>query len=352
MSIYKLTYNTAQGETVDLPPIINRYADIETLRSFAREAGYSPDNWGQTHDDALRSFFKNASIAKTEMAPDNVVWQPFREARKKEDGLFAHDWAVFEERIKHGVLKGIVDGNSKLIGTINVMPKITSRLREKLGIKDDGVQVYETGAGWISESHRGLGLYTAFRREVLAQSGAQSHLLFSQSNGKGASLVNAREGWTLVPWRELPFASALMGWRIGDGLLGNHFMLASGLKVPLVDGGLFQDRPISFQIDPTTGEISEEAKRALQDQFLINIKMKLWTNDYDKAKRFEEKIRQGLRIPAGETAQIVVDHVYANEWLRTIGQDAVYHANGNGGQIAPESEGWGEFTGGAPSLAA
>lgn len=315
MSIFKPTYITADDQVIDLPGSINRHASIGMLQDFARDAGYDPNVWGESHDEALTTFFARASLVKIEVEDplNEIDWNPFYGALKSEPGLFAHDREVFEERIKNRILNGIIDANDKLIGTINVMPKISARIREKLEIDDENVEVYETGAGWTAESHRGLGLYTLFRREVLAQHDMQSRLLFSQSNGKGASLVNIREQWSLVPWRQLPFASALMGWRVGDGILGNEFMLSSGLRVPLAKGGLYQDPPIDFTVDPETGEISEEAKEALEDRFLIQSKMKLWTNDLAKAKRFEKKIREGLNIPKGHTDPAVEKHVY-DDW--------------------------------------
>ena len=347
MSFYKLSYSTKNGEVIDLPGGINKHADIDTLKDFAREAGYAPEKWGDNHDNVLRAFFGKATLAEAEIENplNNIKWEPFWQALEDETALFNHDESIFKERIKNGVLNGILDGNGKLISTINVMPKITSRIRDMLHIEDPNVQVYETGAGWFERSHRGLGLYTLFRRKVLATDDTENRLIFSQANGKGASMVNIRDQWALVPWKKIPFASALMGWRVGEGSLGNQFLLSSGLHVNLPSWGLYQGSSIKFDRDENTGELSEKAQAFLKSGLIDNT-MKLWVNDLDKAKRFEANIRHGLSIHK-DTAENVVDHVYQRQWLAALKRDAVYKPNGNGGQVAPSAIGWGEFTGAA-----
>lgn len=314
MSNFQLAYETKDGKEIILPANINTYANIDTLKRFAESCGYSTDRW-TSRDDGLSSVFGNVTLKQCDIAPEGIDLSPFKSALSREDGLFELPWTVFENRFKDGVLNTLLDENGTLVGTMNVIPKLNDGIKGRLEIKNhpDNPQVYETGAGWTAPQIRGLGVYTKFRQKILEGQHVENRLLFSQSRGKGASNVNIREGWTLVNWKKFPFASALMGWPRGEGILGNKFQLASGLELKLPSGGLYSKPHIDFSGNDR-GEVSELA-REFQNSHRWDLYHHLWTNDYDKLKAFEKNLKSGLGITDAEDG--ITDHVYGT-WLSTI----------------------------------
>lgn len=354
MGIYKLSFGAADGSIVDLPASMNKFTDVEALKAFAAEQGYDSKAWGEDHDQVLSEFFAHATVqgvdveelAKKVTFPVNgdadyiihgVNWRPFFDAVKKEPALFELPEHVFIERIQNGVLNGIIDGNGKLVGTMNVLPKLVNGMRAKLDIDEEPeTQVYETATGWIAEAYRGLGLYTQTRQKVLESEGANEKLLFSQALGKGASNVNIREGWALIDPEQFPFASALMGWPgKSQGWIGQTYQLASGIEVDLPKGGVYQRKSSVSFAPKEDGSLTNPAKTALKHDWSEHYH--LWTNDPAKAKRFETILRKKLRVPEkmeknGKVSNDVVEHTYRG-WLADIAKTLFYKEDGptNGG---------------------
>lgn len=316
MSNYQLAYKKADGEVITLPARINKYADINDLKRFAEEAGYGVDTW-ENREGALSSVFGNVTLQEYDTAPENINLNRFKNALKDEPGLFELDWEIFQERFDKGVLNTVVDGNGSLIATMNVMPKLNDGIKGRLEITDhpDNPQVFETGAGWTAPEVRGLGVYTKFRDTVLESAHVADCLLFSQARGKGASNVNIREGWTLVNWEKFPFASALMGWPRGEGILGNKLQLSSGLELKLPTRGLYKRKHIDFAANDN-GQISDMAQE-FQNSHNWDLHHHLWTNDYEKLEKFEKNIKRGLGLDPDQTNPEIIDYFYAN-WLTTI----------------------------------
>ncbi len=384
MGIYKLSFASADGEVVDLPASINKFTDVDALKEFAAQHGYDPKGWGDDHEQVLKKVFKRAAIKRIEPAtpandvgtpgngssalvknveslpskdttastnPDDwlihgVDWKPFLDAVKEESGLFPQPDSVVRERIQNGSMNGIVDGNGKLIATINVGKKFINGMRAKLDIEDEPeTQVYETGAGWAAHPYRGLGLYTKFRKDVLESEGISDKLIFSQARGKGASNVNIREGWALINPAEIPFASALMGWPVGDGYLGQKFKLASGVEIELPDQGIYADSTLSFAAKDKTGVMSQRAQRFVDKHEWAEY-FHLWVNDPSKAKALDTKLREKHRVSDKDNVtRPIVEHAYKG-WLETIERT---HAPVE--QKVADDEGWsahGQVVPGAP----
>lgn len=312
MSIYKLGYTEANGTVIPLPGSFNKHTELADLQKFASEHGYDPSKWDAGHDAALKSFFENVAFTSVEVEDplNELDWRPFKQAIDEEAGLFPLPWDVFEQRIKDGVLNGILDANGKLVATINVLPKLSAGLKRKLDIEDhpEAPQVYETGAGFANLSHRGLGIYTAFRRVVLKESAAKDRLIFSQSRGKGASHVNVREGWALINSSDYPFATALLGWPESKGLMGQKIQLASGLLLDLPEKGLYVGDSIDFS--------KKELIAGFQETHDWTDYHHFWVNDLEKLRAFEHKIRADLGLKR-LSEEVVVQHTYEN-WLESI----------------------------------
>ncbi len=354
MDVYRLSFKAANGNVVPLPGNFNKHAPAEDLRAFAAKHGYDASKWGASHDETLTAFFGNAALQKIEDPEvlQNVKLDRFFQAVKEESGLFDLDPAVFQKRFREGALKTVIDGNDKLIATLNVLPKLSKGLKHHLNIENhpQNPQVYEVGAGFAARSHRGLGLYSLTRDEVIQSEGVSSKLMFSQNYGKGASSVNRRAGWTLVNWPEFPFASALMAWpKDTEGFVGGKLQLTNGLLLDLPENGFYKGDNISFE-PKTKGALSAQAKRFL-DKHDWNKSHHLWVNDLDKLEKFEEHLRAELGVPKGADSNIVA-FVY-KQWLQAIRKNSFLvnredPTNGNG---------WQEFASGgqqhsAPTAAA
>jgi len=347
MDLFRLSFADAGGNVVPLPGNFNKHTPVEDMRAFACEHGYDASKWSDSHKETLSAFFSHAALERVDdpVISQRVELDPFLKALEEESGLFALDPEIFRERFAKGQLKGIIDGNERLIATINILPKLSPGLKAALNLENhpDNPQVYEAGAGWAARSHRGLGLYTLHRRAVMDSAGASSRLVFSQNYGKGASSVNRREGWTLVNWKDFPFASALMAWpKEGEGLLGGKIQLASGLQLEKPANGFYAGESVSFKPDES-GALTERSRRFAETHDW-NSSHHLWTNDYEKLERFETHLRQELGVD-GEQSPQVMAYAY-KQWLKDIKKHSFLvnredHSNGNG---------WREFA--APDLPA
>lgn len=347
MSIYRLDIQHADGKVAPLPSRINNGATIEELQKYARECGYAPEKWENDHKRTLRGIFEQTRITKLNSKDpvSEYSWTPFQRALEENDSLFKHAWQVFVERIKTGLFNGLVDENRRLIATIALIPKVTPSLKKLLKVPPDAhFEVYETASGWCDKDYQGTGTYQRFRDTVINERGVGGRLIFSEARGIGASFVNAAQGWTLMPWKKLPFASALMGWTTGEGMF-QKFQLSSGLRIPLPPNGLYSGPEISFAKD-TDGKMSEEAKRFLAEHDWSS-HHHLWVNDPRKAERFESHIKQDLRIDgAGEE---VAAYAYHERWIDALRQEFGFYAdNGNGGKLVTSSRALAEFVGAPP----